>query len=140
MTETLPAEWYTDPAIHRRERAAIFARDWCLFGPEAEFSNPGDYRAAVINGWPVFVIRGHDGVLRGFHNVCRHRAAQILADGAGACTMLRCPYHGLVLRSRGAAQGGARFRRRCRFPQGRLRPVPAQGRDLERPGVLPYRP
>lgn len=93
MTETLPAEWYTDQAIHRRERAAIFACNWCLFGPEAELANPGDYRAAVINGWPVFVIRGHDGVLRGFHNVCRHRAAQILADGAGACNMLRCPYH-----------------------------------------------
>ena len=93
MTETLPAEWYTDPAIHRRERAAIFARNWCLFGPEAELANPGDYRAAVINGWPLFVIRGHDGVLRGFHNVCRHRAAAILADGAGACNMLRCPYH-----------------------------------------------
>ena len=84
MTETLPAEWYTDQAIHRRERVTIFACNWCLFGPAAELANPGDYRAAVINGWPVFVIRGHDGVLRGFHNVCRHRAAQILADGDGA--------------------------------------------------------
>jgi choline monooxygenase len=93
MTETLPADWYTDDAIHRRERAAIFARNWCLFGPEAEFASPGDYRAAEINGWPVFVIRGHDGALRGFHNVCRHRAAKLLADGEGNCNMVRCPYH-----------------------------------------------
>lgn len=93
LTETLPAAWYVDEAIHRRERAAIFARNWCLFGPEAELASAGDYSAAVINGWPVFIVRGHDGALRGFHNVCRHRAAQLLADGAGNCNMIRCPYH-----------------------------------------------
>jgi choline monooxygenase len=93
MTETLPANWYVDPAIQRRERTAIFARNWCLFGPEAEFANLGDYRATTINGWPLFIIRGHDGTLRGFHNVCRHRAAQLLADGDGNCNMVRCPYH-----------------------------------------------
>ena len=92
--ETLPAAWYVDAAIHRRERAAIFARNWCLFGPEAGLAAAGDYRAAVINGWPVFIIRGHDGTLSGFHNVCRHRAAQPLADGSGNCNMIRCPYHG----------------------------------------------
>ena len=93
LQQTLPAAWYVDAAIHHRERAAIFARNWCLFGPEAELAGAGDYRAAVINGWPVFIIRGHDGGLRGFHNVCRHRAAQPLADGPGNCTMIRCPYH-----------------------------------------------
>lgn len=93
MAETLPANWYVDDAVHARERRAIFAPNWCLFAPEADFAGTGDWRAERVNGWPIFVIRGKDGVLRGFHNVCRHRAAALLADGQGSCNMLRCPYH-----------------------------------------------
>ncbi len=40
------------------------------------------------------VIRGTDGELRAFSNVCRHRGARV-ADGSGNCgKALRCPYHG----------------------------------------------
>jgi choline monooxygenase len=90
---TLPPEWYHDPMIARREREAIFARNWALFGPETSLTEPGRWRAETVNGWPMFVIRGEDGVLRGFHNVCRHRAAALFADGEGRCGTIRCPYH-----------------------------------------------
>jgi choline monooxygenase len=94
-TETLPASWYTDAAIAERERHAIFARNWALFGPEHEVANPGDYVAQTVNGWPIVVLRDHDGALRAFHNVCRHRAAALFGEGAGACkTKITCPYHG----------------------------------------------
>src|SRR6266404_3568087 len=74
---TLPAAWYVDPAIARRERQAIFARNWLLLGPEAGLESAGSWRAEEVYGWPVVVIRGGDGVLRGFHNACRHRGAAL---------------------------------------------------------------
>jgi choline monooxygenase len=93
-TWTLPAETYTSADIFQRERAAIFGREWLLIGHEGEMPNPGDYVATEIAGWPVFVIRSRDGGLKGFHNVCRHRAGNLVNDGAGHCEQLRCRYHG----------------------------------------------
>ncbi len=95
MTETLPASWYTDPALAERERRAIFAANWTLFGPEHEVVAAGAYAARAINGWPVIVLRDKDSNLRAFHNVCRHRAAALLTDGTGTCKgKIVCPYHG----------------------------------------------
>ncbi len=91
---TLPAETYTSPEVFQRERAAIFGREWLLVGHESEMRNPGDYIATDVAGWPVFVIRSRDGALNGFHNVCRHRAGNLVNDGTGHCEQLRCRYHG----------------------------------------------
>lgn len=93
FVETLPAHWYTDPGILKREREAIFARNWALFGPESEVAEPGTYRTDTVNGWPVFVVRGEDGRLRAFHNVCRHRGATLLTEEKGRCRLAVCPYH-----------------------------------------------
>jgi choline monooxygenase len=109
MPETLPASWYCDPEIHERERRAIFARHWWLLGPEFECHEPGAYRAETICGWPVLVRRGADGVLRGFHNVCRHRAAGLVAEGLGSCDALQCPYHGWSYADDGALESAANF-------------------------------
>jgi choline monooxygenase len=94
VIETLPAGWYVDPVIARRERETIFARNWLLFGPEAGLEAPGQWRSADIIGWPIVVLRGEDGVLRGFHNVCRHRGAVLLPEPSGTCKAVTCPYHG----------------------------------------------
>jgi choline monooxygenase len=93
---TLPASWYRDPAVWERERRAIVAKEWLMFGRAAELPEPGSYLAGEIAGWPVFVIRDREGHLRGFHNVCRHRAGPIVWDGQGRCDVLRCKYHGWV--------------------------------------------
>lgn len=95
MTPTLPAAWYTDPAIAARERLAVFARNWLLFGPAHDVAEPGSRSARTVNGWPIIVLRAADGTLRAFHNVCRHRAARLLEEGSGACAgKIVCPYHG----------------------------------------------
>jgi len=94
--ETLPARWYRDPAVFEAERRAVFGRTWQLFAHASELSEPGACRAEVLAGWPVLVRRGRDGVLRGFHNVCRHRAGPLAPDGASRCPVLRCRYHGWV--------------------------------------------
>jgi choline monooxygenase len=92
--ETLPACWYHEPAVYAREREAIFRRHWWPLAREAEFAAPGAYAAGEIAGWPVFVIRGRDGALRGFHNVCRHRAGPLVRAASGRCAALTCGYHG----------------------------------------------
>jgi choline monooxygenase len=91
---TLPAEWYFGTDRYERERSSVFANEWLWFAGGAEVAEPGTYAAQVYAGWPLMVVRGNDGVLRGFHNVCRHRAGPLVNDGAGACANLVCQYHG----------------------------------------------
>ncbi len=93
-TVTLPAALYRDPDIYDRERVEIFAKSWQLFAHEDQLAAPGAYVADTVAGYPLFVLRGRDGVLRGFHNVCRHRAAPLVDAGQGRCDVLRCRYHG----------------------------------------------
>ena len=90
---TLPAAWYRDPEIFERERRAIFARNWALVARVEQLAEPGQFVAETVAGYPVLVLRDEEGGLRGFHNVCRHRASPIL-QGEGRCDVLRCPYHG----------------------------------------------
>ncbi len=91
---TLPAWAYRSPEFFQAERREIFARTWLLVGHVSQLREPGDYVSMTIAGEPIAVVRGKDGRLRAFSNVCRHRAARVL-DGAGNCgKAMRCPYHG----------------------------------------------
>ncbi len=89
---TLPASWYSDPEIHVLERERIFAHAWQYVGRADAVSEPGSYLAGRVGHVPVVVVRGKDGVLRGFKNVCRHRA-HLVAQGEGCRATLQCPYH-----------------------------------------------
>ena len=95
IQRTLPARLYGDPDAYVRERTGVFARAWLLIGHEAEATEPGDWIAANIAGHRLFVVRGKDGVLRAFHNVCRHRAGPLVQGERGHCPgELTCAYHG----------------------------------------------
>jgi choline monooxygenase len=91
---TLPASWYRGREQFERERRAIFAREWLIAAPAASLTEPGRYLATDVCGWPLLLVVGDDGVLRGFHNVCRHRAGPVTAPGEGECSALVCTYHG----------------------------------------------
>jgi len=93
VLENLAARYYVDPAVYEAERQAVFRRTWQLLGPADRVAAPGRYLAVEMAGWKLFVLRGRDGVLRAFHNVCRHRGAPLLPEGEGRCDVLRCPYH-----------------------------------------------
>src|SRR5689334_24139934 len=77
MTTTLPAAWYGDPAIHERERRAVFGNEWLFAGFSQSLAEAGDYLATDIAGWSIVVIVDDEGVLRAHHNVCRHRAGPL---------------------------------------------------------------
>jgi Rieske 2Fe-2S family protein len=72
---------------------AIYAQSWLFMGFEAEVRAAGDYLSVMIGAWPIMIVRGRDGVLRAFHNTCRHRGSVICPTGAGNSPRLTCPYH-----------------------------------------------
>ena len=87
----LPPTAFTSPAVFTAELERIFARSWVHVADLPELRDGGNFVAASIGTTPVLVVRGHDGVLRGFLNTCRHRGAT-LAEGRGNCgRQLRCP-------------------------------------------------
>jgi choline monooxygenase len=94
---TLPASWYVDPEVLAREREEIFGREWQVVGAASHVAEPRRHLVADVAGWSVVVVRDDDGTLRAFHNVCRHRAAPLVADRVGSCAGgFVCPYHGWV--------------------------------------------
>jgi phenylpropionate dioxygenase-like ring-hydroxylating dioxygenase large terminal subunit len=100
---TLPAAWYADPGFFERERQRVFGIGWVCAGVTDELPSPGSWRALTVAGTPVLLVRDRLGVLRGFLNVCRHRAAPLCDDGAGGDgPLLRCPYHAWLYRLDGS--------------------------------------
>lgn len=91
--ETLPASWYWQPEAWAIERKEIWAKSWVLVGMASQFAATGDYVSAAIAGLPVFAIKGKDGEIRAFHNICRHRAAPLVQECAGHIDRISCPYH-----------------------------------------------
>lgn len=91
-SSTLPGRLYVDPDIFARERTSLFFRAWNYAGGLSELGRPGDYVTARLFEQNVIVMRGRDGVLRAFHNVCQHRAHELL-EGRGNARTIVCPYH-----------------------------------------------
>ena len=91
---TNPSDWYWREDVARIERECIFQKNWQLFARLSQFQKTGDYIADTVAGLPVIVVKGEDGELRAFHNVCRHRAGILSGEGQGNCARLRCIYHG----------------------------------------------
>jgi phenylpropionate dioxygenase-like ring-hydroxylating dioxygenase large terminal subunit len=89
---TPPAELYVDPAWLARERERVFARAWQPVAHLDALAASGDQACAELAERPIVVVRD-GGALRGFHNVCRHRAGPV-AVGAGRRASLQCRYHG----------------------------------------------
>jgi choline monooxygenase len=91
---TPPSSWYIDPRIFELERRTVFARSWQMVGRADQVREPGQYVSGELAKEPILVIRGNDGILRGFFNVCRHHAAMVMPNAEGRTQTLRCPYHG----------------------------------------------
>ncbi|MCB2137410.1 MAG: aromatic ring-hydroxylating dioxygenase subunit alpha [Rhodobacteraceae bacterium] len=89
----LDPAYYIRPDTFEAERRRIFWRSWQFLGPASAVGELGQYLSADIAGLGVVAIRGKDGALRAFKNVCRHRGARILEVGQGKCGLMVCPYH-----------------------------------------------
>lgn len=113
-----PDDWWTSERLFQLEKIAIFSKASCLrryaAGQRADrpqtwlhachsslIPRPGDFRTFQIADFSFFIIRGKDGKLRAFHNVCRHRAYNVTNKSSGHANVLMCKYHGWTYDSRG---------------------------------------
>ncbi|WP_425405207.1 aromatic ring-hydroxylating oxygenase subunit alpha [Hwanghaeella sp.] len=93
-TMSLHADAYTRPEWLKHELKTVFARSWQWVCHEERLRQPGSYVTAEIAGRPIFVLRDHDGAVRAFYNVCKHRAHHLLTGSGSLRRTLVCPYHG----------------------------------------------
>ena len=120
---TLEAPFYLGDEVFRADLSLIFGRHWIFVGHEPDVPEPGDVMAFQVGEAPVLILRDDEGRVRAFHNLCRHRGAQLVADGRGQVGNLVCRYHtwtyGLDGRLLFADHMGSDFDPSCRG----LRPI-----------------
>jgi len=94
-TEPIPARYYFDADWYEWERKAIFLRSWLNIGHVCELPQPGSFfrREIEFAGASLLIVRGKDGEIRAFHNVCTHRGTQLTQEACGKKSTFSCPYH-----------------------------------------------
>ncbi len=97
----VPVTNYFDPDRWRLEIDRVFKRMPLMLALTCEMSEPGDYRALEAVGMPVLLVRGDDGEVRGFVNMCSHRGSQVVLEGTGNAKRFSCPYHAWTYDQRG---------------------------------------
>ncbi len=106
---TIPAAWYHDQALAHAERQRVFGNSWLLAGRLDQVEAPGSFFTIDLAGEPIVVVRDSEGVLRAFHNVCRHRGARVACEEQGRASKLRCRYHGWTYDLTGRLRGTPEF-------------------------------
>src|SRR5947208_2001697 len=94
-TGPVPIEPCVSPEYFELERRMIFRRAWLNVGRVEEIPNPGDYftKDIVAANASIIVVRGMDGVVRAFHNVCSHRGNKMAWDESGCGRSFTCSFH-----------------------------------------------
>jgi choline monooxygenase len=111
--------------VLRLEQERIFARSWQYVGHAGDAPEPGSYFAAAAGEIPILVVRGRDGELRAFLNVCRHRGFQ-LVEGSGQRETIQCAYHAWTYGLDGSLRAAPRTEREPSFGRDDLGLVPVQ--------------
>jgi choline monooxygenase len=109
QARTIPADWYSDPELYALERRAVFGATWQFLDRAELVAAPGRFVTKEIAAEPLLAVRDNEGVLRGFFNVCRHRAAPVVTQETGAASRLRCRYHGWTYDLAGRLRGTPEF-------------------------------
>ena len=100
----VPATAYRDPGRWELEMERIYRRSPLAVALSCDVREPGDFDTVEIAQRPLLIVRGDDGVVRTFLNICRHRGAQV-GDGCGHTRRFTCPYHSWVYDTRGRLVG-----------------------------------
>ena len=104
-TLSLAAKYYTDPEVFKIETNGLLARTWQFAGHASQLKETGDYFTFDMAGESLFCIKGREGEIRTFYNVCQHRAHQ-LVSGQGQTRVVVCPYHAWTYELTGELRAG----------------------------------
>ncbi len=105
----LPGWSYHSHALLELEKEHVFRNHWQIACHVSDLPEAGDYIAMDVVGERALILRGKDGVVRAFNNMCRHRGSRVVADDKGHCrNALVCPFHGWVYNLDGTLRGAAR--------------------------------
>jgi len=126
QASTIPSSWYTNEDLFEVETQTVFSNSWQFAARVDQLINPGNYVTSEIGGEPVVIVRGNDGKLRAFFNVCRHHAAAVMTEPAGCAPQLRCPYHGWTYSLAGELKGTPDFNDVCNFDRANNGLVPVE--------------
>jgi phenylpropionate dioxygenase-like ring-hydroxylating dioxygenase large terminal subunit len=102
---SLPGWLYTDPEYFQIEMDRVIRPSWQIVCHESQIATPGDFHTIDYLGESVIVVRGDDGQVRAFANVCRHRAMRLVEGPAGCAKKLVCPYHAWTYATDGRLTG-----------------------------------
>jgi Phenylpropionate dioxygenase and related ring-hydroxylating dioxygenases, large terminal subunit len=90
---SLPQALYCDPGVFQSDLENLWYREWLFAMPACEIPKTGDYVVYELGAYSVVIVRGSDGVIRAFHNSCRHRGSVLCKTRKGTNPKLVCPYH-----------------------------------------------
>ncbi len=94
LLATLTGDYYTSAEVFETEQDQIFEKSWFCAARSGDLANPGQFKTVQVGRESVLVVRGRDGALRAFLNVCRHRGAVLCTEATGEVKRnLQCPYH-----------------------------------------------
>jgi phenylpropionate dioxygenase-like ring-hydroxylating dioxygenase large terminal subunit len=106
----IPVYPYLSTEYYEKEIASIYMQDWLCVGREEEIPQPGDFKVKRLDfaRTSVILLRGKDGKIAAFHNVCRHRGNKVITETGGEETfgskkgaMMTCRFHGWTYNGKG---------------------------------------
>jgi phenylpropionate dioxygenase-like ring-hydroxylating dioxygenase large terminal subunit len=105
----LPGWAYSNKDLFQLEMQQLFSTHWQLACHISDIPSIGSYVTFDIGNERAIVLRGQDGVVRAFHNLCRHRGSRVVADDRGTCKhVITCPFHGWSYNLDGKLRGASR--------------------------------
>ncbi|MFC4312359.1 aromatic ring-hydroxylating dioxygenase subunit alpha [Steroidobacter flavus] len=122
---SLEQPFYTSAEIYDLERKTWLARQWYVLGHSSEVRESGSFIVRDLLGESLIIVRGNDGTVRGFFNVCRHRGSRI-CDADGKAASLMCPYHAWTYRLDGTLRSAPALPEGIDTSQLGLRPAPVK--------------
>jgi phenylpropionate dioxygenase-like ring-hydroxylating dioxygenase large terminal subunit len=104
----LPAWSFFSPEMLEAEKALLFRRHWQAVCHVNDIAEAGEFVTLDLAGERALVLRGNDGEVRAFHNLCRHRGSRVVAETQGRCkSAVICPFHGWAYNLDGTLRGAA---------------------------------
>ncbi|WP_288479311.1 glycine-betaine demethylase subunit GbcA, partial [uncultured Pseudomonas sp.] len=92
-TYSLPQPFYNDERLFQIDMQEIFGKEWLIAGMTCEIPTKGNFITLQLGDNPILVVRGAEGKVHAFHNVCRHRGSRLCVSDKGKVAKLVCPYH-----------------------------------------------